>query len=501
MNHPGIPEILAQSQLYYHLENTSFGMLLWDDQQKLVFCSKKAAELFECTPESLIANDFNLSDLVYAEDIDRVSSLIADLSSGRAIQNSMVNRNVTKKGKIIYCQWYNSVLKNELGKIINILSFFHDITTEIETRMALEKSQQKLSVALNSAIDPMWLIRVEGPDVYRFEEINVAFTKVTGWQPEQVIEKPMEKIIPPTSQDLVREKYKAALETEQIVDYIEESEHPSGNKYAQIRVIPIKGQNGEPWRILGIANDLTDQIYLRKKLEYEQEIKRRQITSAAIKGQEGERAKVSRELHDNVNQVLTTIKLSIELCMDGKVDQRETLRKCVQYLGETINDIRNLSKQLSAPSLGKTNLEETLNDLVNSFFQLTSIEVKIKFLATTFKEMDGELHLALYRVAQEQFTNIYKYAQATMVEVVIQEKSSHLHFSIRDNGKGFNLKEKRRGIGITNMQSRVETLNGHFEIRSSLGNGTEINISIPIIIEEKVCYAEQTILGFDNEII
>ncbi|KIC94517.1 PAS domain-containing sensor histidine kinase [Flavihumibacter solisilvae] len=356
-------------------------------------------------------------------------------------------------------------------------------------------SEHQLSLAFNSAIDPMWLIRVEGPNSFRFETINTAFTKVTGWSREQVEGQPIEKIMPEASHDLVREKYNEALQSGKIIDYVEEALHPSGIKYGEIRVIPIPAQSGEPMRILGIANDITEKVSLQKKLDKERELKSRQITSAAIRGQESERAKVSRELHDNVNQVLTTVKLYIELVKDQRVASSEILSKCVSLLSGTIDEIRDLSKQLSAPSLGKINFKETLNDLVESLRSAGQVDAIVYLSGLSFAEMENELHLTLYRITQEQFTNIIKYAKADEVRLTLREEGSILYFVIEDNGVGFDPLEKSSGIGITNMQSRVETLNGKFQIFSRPGEGTTLAIEIPVIIEDTVCYAEQTILN------
>jgi len=355
------------------------------------------------------------------------------------------------------------------------------------------ESEHQLSLAFNSAIDPMWLVRRESANRFFFETINTAFTTVTGWTPEQVEGQPIEQILPETSHELVRDKYNEAIQSGKIIDYIEEAQHPSGIKYGEIRVIPIPSREGEPAKILGIANDITERVYLQKKLEKEQEIRHQQITSAAIRGQESERAKVSRELHDNVNQVLTTVKLYLELLRDEKIGSMEIVPKCITLVTNSINEIRHLSKQLSAPSLGNSHFPETLTDLVETLHSTTQAEVTVNVDNLPFAEMENELHLALYRVTQEQFTNISKYAKAKNVSLSLRVENNILHFEITDNGVGFDTTQKGQGIGITNMQTRVETLGGTFELVSQPGEGTRLQIQIPIIITDNVCYAEQLI--------
>ena len=486
-------QLLDSVSLSYHLENSPFGIMLWDAHMELLYCSKEAAAMFGCSPDDLLRHPMHLLQIVYQDDAADVAALITEITSGRQRFNESLNRNVTKDGRIIYCQWYNSAQIDEHGNVLNILSLCQDVTAQIEIQHALRKSQHQLSLAFNSAIDPMWLIRMEGHNVFRFETINAAFTKVTGWTPQQVEGQMIEKIMPAASHELVRGKYNEAIATGRIIDYVEEAQHPSGIKYGEIRVIPIRGEANDPVRILAIANDITEKVHLEKKLDQERELRTRQITSAAIKGQESERSKVSRELHDNVNQVLTTIKLYLELCLDQKVEIRSTLSKGITLLSQTISEIRDLSKQLSAPSLGNMNFKETLTDLVESLRSTTQLDIRIEFHTPSFLTMESELHLTLYRVAQEQFTNIVKYAKASHVNVAVLEEKSLLRFLITDDGVGFDTTQKRKGIGITNMQSRVDILNGRFQIFSSPGEGTKLEVEIPVIIEGEVCYAEQTI--------
>lgn len=495
MTPPNLHEIIDADSLAKHLENTPFGIMLWNSEMKLVYCSERAAAVFACLPYELFREPFDVDVFVYKEDIEKVKAMMTAIASGKISHNQCLNRNLTKDGTVIFCQWYNSALKDENGKVVNILSLFQDVTAQVETELALKKSEHQLSLAFNSAIDPMWLIRAEGANQFRFETINTAFTSVTGWSPEKVEGQPIEKIMPAESHELVREQYNKAIASGRIVDYIEEAQHPAGVKYGEIRVIPVKGDLGDPPRILGIANDITEKVYLQKKLDAERESRSRYITSAAIRSQENERSLVSRELHDNVNQVLTTVKLYLELCIDQKVDPTTILPKCVEQLNSTIAEIRNLSKQLSAPSLGNMNFKETLTDLVESLQLAGQLEVKMDFRDLSFSEMENELHLSLYRLAQEQLTNILKYANAQKVAIHLTESQGTLQFTIADDGVGFDPSQKRKGIGITNMQSRVEILNGEFQLQSSPGKGTRLEVIIPVVVKDGVCYAAQALVN------
>jgi two-component system, NarL family, sensor kinase len=492
-----VGKIIDTCSLTYHLDNTPVGIMVLDEDQKVIYWSSTAAEIFDWPAAEVLHRSINSLNIIFHEDKDQVFDALEMILSGTSLRNHLINRNTTRTGKVIYCEWYNSALKDASGKIKSILSIVQDVTERTQMEIALEKSQKQLSLIYNSAIDPMWLIEVESENNYRFQSINHSFTSVTGLRSDQVVGKKIEEVLPVSSHDLVREKYREAVTTAKVVDYMEIAVHPAGKKYGEIRIIPIKNDYGAVTRLLGIANDTTEKHMLQEQMEKEKEVLNRRITNAAIKGQEMERSKVSRELHDHINQVLTTVKLYTELCSAGTVDIHEYLPKCTELLNETITEIRDLSKRLSAPSLGHASFGDTLKDLVEAINATGKVHVTLDISKDVCLAMSEELHLTLYRIAQEHLTNILKHAEAREVAVSLRSMDGNMNLSIRDDGKGFDLSAKRTGIGITNMASRAKLLNGELDIITARGQGCTLIASIPIVISDRVCYpASEDVLEF-----
>ena len=496
MRTPQLHELVDNLSLTYHLENSALGILLWNSNLKLIYCSAKARQIFAWHPvEEGWQEQLTTDDLLHPDDAAEVRAIIEEVATGRVSHNYSLNKNITAKGEVIYCQWYNSALKNEAGGIKNLLSLVQDVTPQMQVDLSLRAHQRQLSLVFNSAIDPMWLITIEGKGQYRFQTINAAFTKVTGWTPEQVAGQPIEAILPPSSHELVRQRYGEAIETGNIIDYVEKAAHLSGTKYGEIRVIPIRDEGGPVSRLLGIANDITDKVMLKESLDAERESRLRQITTAVIRGQELERAKISRELHDNVNQVLTTVKLLTELCLDGKATPEQVLPRCSALLNDSIRDIRTLSKQLSPPTLGNMNFRETLTELVTSIAQASETNIQLHLGLEGCEELDGELHLTIYRIMQEQLTNIMKHAAATAVTVHLENEGATLALRIEDNGVGFLPGKKTLGIGLTNMSSRAETIGGRLHLTSAPGKGTRLVVQFPITMMDNRCLPAEKIEG------
>lgn len=203
------------------------------------------------------------------------------------------------------------------------------------------------------------------------------------------------------------------------------------------------------------------------------------ITEAVIRAQEAERSLIGLELHDNINQVLTTVKLHNEMVLEGLGDPRQVLPRTVKYLQECINEIRSLSRRLSAPTLGRISLEESIKDLIDSINATSKVTITHQIAGLENQVLKQELHLGVYRILQEQLNNILKHAEASEVFVLIEQKANKLKLSVTDNGKGFAVQGRKSGIGLLNMQTRAESLNGTFQLESQPGRGCKVAVVLP----------------------
>ncbi len=479
---------IDELSLTFHVENCPLGVIALNNSLEVIYWSSKAAEIFGWTKEEAVGRSIEDLQLIHKEDVQTVTDVLEGIQNGSIQQNQFVNKNYTKSGKALYCEWYNSALKDGDGSIMNVLSLVHDITDQKKSEIELERRTQQLEMIYNSTIDPMWLVNVEGLNKYRFENINESFTQVTGLPREKVIGFTIEEVLPVTSHELVNTKYNEAVQTGMVIDYTEVAVHPAGKKVGEIRVIPVKNKRGDVIKIVGIAHDISEKQMLQENLDKERDEVNKKITAAAIKGQEIERNNVSRELHDNINQVLTTVKLYVELCATESVNVKETLQKCTVLLNETINEIRSLSKRLSAPVLTDVSLHDSFRDLVESVQATKEVKIDLYVSPAICKLIDAELHLAIYRIAQEQLTNILKHAKATKVAIKLTKKGSLLCLSVIDDGIGFDATQKIKGLGITNMISRASLLNGTLNMDSTSGNGCRLQVCFPVKMYNGKCY-------------
>jgi two-component system sensor histidine kinase UhpB len=245
----------------------------------------------------------------------------------------------------------------------------------------------------------------------------------------------------------------------------------------------IRNHLGEPDKLVGVLQDITDQKHAEEQLRQhearlaeERVNHQRQIARATINTQEHERSEIGKELHDNVNQILASAKLFLSSpFLEG--DERELFTtKAAEHIHMAIEEIRKLSKSLVSPSAADIGIIETINDMISDIKWAQKIEVCFNHGGIDETKLDYGLKLTLYRIVQEQLTNILKYADASKINITIKKVGKKVMLIISDNGKGFDPATKRKGIGFNNIINRADVFNGKVDIESSPGNGCIVKV-------------------------
>jgi two-component system sensor histidine kinase UhpB len=230
---------------------------------------------------------------------------------------------------------------------------------------------------------------------------------------------------------------------------------------------------------LVLAHDVSEGIRLEKELKAQQQLKQRQITEAVIHAQERERTELGKELHDNVNQILGATKLYINTAISEDNNRKDLLTRSSKLVNNAINEIRRISKSLITPGLKDIGLINAIEDLIEDV--QISKKIKVDFNINNFKEdfLDEKRRLTIFRIVQEQLSNILKHANATRVLIRLVGSQHDVTLTVTDNGDGFDTSKHRKGVGITNIISRVEVFNGEVDIESNPFNGCKLRVILP----------------------
>ena len=379
-------------------------------------------------------------------------------------------------GQLLWVESNTVPLKDKYGHIYATLSVTRDISKKKKAEINLHLSEQKFRSLVQNGSDLIFVIDEAGYVQY----VSPTVKEIAGYEPEQLLGKQAFSFLHAEDLDDINnelQKVKTNTNTGTATT------HRFLNSSGQWIWLESKGANLlHDSNVRGMvinSRDVTDRIRLQQKLDQELANRQKKITAAVIAAQESERSQLGQELHDNVNQVLTTVKLYNEMLAGDIGHREEILKKSTHYLQICIDEIRSISKRLSAPTLGKISLTDSVHELVDSINITNKLSIHYTFKGFEGAAVSQEVHLTIYRIIQEQLNNIIKHAQAQNVFIEISNTPQHLLLVITDDGKGFDSRQKRRGIGITNMITRAENSNGRLRIQTAPGKGCVVTVTLP----------------------
>lgn len=218
---------------------------------------------------------------------------------------------------------------------------------------------------------------------------------------------------------------------------------------------------------------------LRAEQRFEDEIfkSRIEIQEQALKN-------VSWELHDNIGQLLSTAVMQINIMGATVNDQAsESLQDVRKLVGDSLQEIRTLSKTLNHEVIQNVGLEKSINVELNRFEKLNFLRPSLTVKGEEVY-IDPKDEIILYRIIQEFFSNTIKHAEASNLEVVLEYTPEVLHIKIKDDGVGFDPKTVQANSGLLNMKSRASLVKAKLDYKSSPGKGVVLTLSYPIQLKD-----------------
>ena len=227
---------------------------------------------------------------------------------------------------------------------------------------------------------------------------------------------------------------------------------------------------------------LAEQQAQLKQQRVDNLLKEQELVSidAMIEGQEKERQKVAGELHDDLGSLMATIKLHFDNAKVGTQDP--ALNNAQRLLEEAYQKIRGMAHSKNSGVMSDQGLLPAIKKMAKSISESNTLQVTVEDFGLG-ERMENSLELSIFRMVQELVANAIKHAEATKVIIQLTQHTDNLNIIVEDDGKGFDrfkLDNKNSGMGLTNIEKRVEHLEGNFTVDSLLGKGTSILIDIPV---------------------
>lgn len=433
------------------------------------------------TPPDLIISDFNLPAFDGLEALRLVQQIEPDipfiLVTGPRSEEVAVE--CMREGADDY------ILKNSLKRLPSAISnVLRKRAAEREKGWAeaqLRRSEEQFRLITENTGDLVSLLDLEG----RFLYASPSFKSQLGYVPAQFAGTDSLAIVHPGDRDSYRQTWQHALAHKD-------------QRAAEVRLRREDGQwltfesiatwvfddGGRPQRCVVIARDITRRKQAEDQL--------RSLPRLIVEAQETERRRVARDLHDSVNQILSSVKFRIESIEERLQSRDETTwreaLKTKYLLEKAIQEIIRISRNLRPSELDDLGLAPAIRSLCREVASRTGLRIT-PALDQVPAHCGKEIELALYRIVQEALNNIEKHARARNVVLRVRCEGRVLRTSIRDDGAGFDLhalplrKAGPGGMGLIDMKERATYVGGSCAVTSAPGQGTEIHVTLPLPAE------------------
>ena len=255
--------------------------------------------------------------------------------------------------------------------------------------------------------------------------------------------------------------------------------------HVKIRANILRDNTGKAIRMIGVIHDISKMQKLSATLDREIRINKSELTEAIVEAKETERSDIGMELHDNVNQLLAASMLYLDMARTDVKNGEIYLIHSSEYTFTAIEEIRKLSKGLITDTRKHFRLCAAIERVARDTMEAHPVKIHCKLEPSLETTRSHKFKLNVFRIVQEQLTNILKHASASDIYITMSETKAEFTLSIEDNGIGFdNTKEvSRTGVGISNIISRAESYRGTARLLTEPGSGCKLVITFPVSLK------------------
>ena len=337
---------------------------------------------------------------------------------------------------------------------------------------ALKKSEAKYKSYIDNAPDGVFVSDENG----KYLEVNEAACRITGYSKDEILKMSITEILPEETLEESLVHLQALLKDgSSKADFL--FKHKNGtNRWWTLESVKLAKT-----RYLGFAKDITERKITEEKLKSALE-QLHQLSKYTEQVRENERIAISRELHDDLGQALTAVKIDLGIIKQTITDKAIVFKmnNVFNLVGETIKTVQRITSQLRPPVIDDLGIVAAIDWYTKEFAQRNNIKV--------FLEMDSELNippdvsLIIFRIMQESLTNISRHSKANRADIVLKRTINSVSLKISDNGIGIAEKEIKsmKSFGLMGMMERATSLGGTFDICSENKKGTVIKLFLPL---------------------
>jgi PAS domain S-box-containing protein len=474
----------SEARYRYFFENSPVPMWIYDVANfEILDVNPATVDSLGYSREELLA--MTIAQIRPAEDVDALRTLVASLGTG--VNYSGVWRHRRKSGALVDFHIISHGFEFE-GRAARLV-FAVDLSERIAGERKVRESESRLSAVIESAMDAIITI----DDQQRVLLFNSAAEAMFGWTEAELTGEPLDRLLP----DRYRVRHGAHIRQFALASATNRRMGSLGTLFglrrsgeefpieASISQVTLEGRK----LFTVILRDVTERERAEKALREAQQ-RTEQLSRRIIDVQEQERNHLARELHDEIGQVLTAVRINLQGILRATADTatEDLVVETIDVTAQALEKVRGLSLDLRPAQLDDFGLGAALDWHLKRQAANAGLELELD-LRLSEARLQAAVEIACFRVVQEAVTNVVRHAKARRVAVSVWCEGSFLRAKVRDDGAGFAADRMRqdatagRSFGLMGMEERAALLGGRLDIASAAGQGTEINAWFPLDAE------------------
>jgi PAS domain S-box-containing protein len=369
------------------------------------------------------------------------------------------------------------------GKLERVVGVAEDVTEYRHAIEAMQQSERRYRTLAETTGVGIWQATLDGKTIYA----NPAMCAALGVPDMKTLaEHKAHEFFTPESLEKMQSEVKKRTQGGASSYEVEVVRADGRRRNMLLFGAPFEGPDGKFHSLLATFVDITFRRHAEQALQV-YAARLRYLSGRLLDAQEAERRHIARELHDEIGQTLTAVKLNLQAAK-GTSDPKhveERLLEGIQLVEKLLEQVRNLSLDLCPPQLDFFGLVPTLRSYLEEQAKRAGLQSHF-FAEEKAPRLEGALEIGCFRVAQEAMTNVIRHAKARSVSVRLLQDAEALHLYVRDDGAGFDFRAARQRatqgecLGLVGMEERVALLGGKMTIDSRPGHGTELHAWFPL---------------------
>jgi len=458
------------------VERAGIAIIIDDKEGNFEYFNEHFAGLFGYSTDEM--KKLSIRALVHPDDIDRVIKYHRGRINGKQVPSTYECKGINKDGTVIYLR-VDAVPYKKEGKIVGSQSYLWDITERKQAEEALRERQNLLQTILDNINSGVVIKDTQ----CRYLLVNHKMEYVTGKKTEDIIGKTPYEIYPPEIAEKITADDMQVIESGKPLTVEEKLRLDDDSIYLTTKV-PLFDVDGKSSGLCGLFTDITERKQAEEELKKSRE-KLRNLSAYLQKVRERERKAIAREIHDELGQALTAMKIDLALLGENIPEKQKKLISQIESISElidvTLERVKQISRDLRPDMLDDLGLIPAIEWQVSEYKSRTRIACELS-LPPEEPDLDKDLSLSIFRVFQESMTNVARHAKATKVKISLKKLEGVLELVVKDNGAGITEKDvaSSTSLGLIGMQERVNFWGGALEITGARGKGTTIKVTVPI---------------------